>query len=350
MCVASAFSDTLITSFSVPKGVTVIGTAAFKNCYKMTKISLPATLKTIGMEAFSASGITYISIPKSVTSIGNAAFAACIDLEKASISGKITELKDYAFCQCYKLNSITLPGTLKTIGIWAFSHCTKLTKVSIPASVSLICKGAFYDCSAFTSISIPYSVKKIGIQAFSECMNLETVKLSYGLTTIEQSAFSRCEKLTSITIPSSVTTIGDYAFKNCNLEKVNITEELYAACSSNVWEKNPVLVSGPDYLIENPMTVTGKTAKVKYRKVRKKTRTVSASKLYSFKQRGQGGLIFSKISGNKKISVNRTTGKVTVKKKIKKGTYKVKVRIIAAGNDKYRASDAKTVTIKIKVK
>ena len=39
-----------------------------------------------------------------------------------------------------------------------------------------------------------------------------------------------------------------------------------------------------------------------------------------------------------------------VKKKLKKGTYKVKVKIKAAGNANYKASGIKTVTFTIKVK
>ena len=49
------------------------------------------------------------------------------------------------------------------------------------------------------------------------------------------------------------------------------------------------------------------------------------------------------------ISINGSNGKVTVKKKTKKGTYKVTVWVKAAGNTKY-ARIKKKVTFKIKVK
>jgi len=41
---------------------------------------------------------------------------------------------------------------------------------------------------------------------------------------------------------------------------------------------------------------------------------------------------------------------VTVKKKLKKGTYKVKVRVLPIGYDTYKAASPRVVTIKIKVK
>ena len=48
--------------------------------------------------------------------------------------------------------------------------------------------------------------------------------------------------------------------------------------------------------------------------------------------------------------VNPKTGKITVKKRLKKGTYKVKVNVKAAGNTNYNASTVKSVTFKIRVK
>ena len=103
------------------------------------------------------------------------------------------------------------------------------------------------------------------------------------------------------------------------------------------------------YLTDNPLTVKGKTAKVKYSKLRKKTRTVSVSKILTT-TKGTGSLRYVKLSGKKKITINKTTGKVTVKKKLKKGTYKIKVKVMSTGNASYKESGWKTVTFKIKVK
>ena len=101
---------------------------------------------------------------------------------------------------------------------------------------------------------------------------------------------------------------------------------------------------------ENTLSVKPKTATVKYKKLKKKNQTLSIFKVLSFTSGGQGTKSYAKVSGNKKITINKTTGKVTVKKKLKKGTYKVKVRVKAAGNTNYNPSGWKTVTFKIKVK
>ena len=97
-----------------------------------------------------------------------------------------------------------------------------------------------------------------------------------------------------------------------------------------------------------PMTVKAKTATLKYKKLKKKAQNLAVSKVLTVKN-AQGKVVYTKVSGNKKITINKTTGKVTVAKKLKKGTYKVKVKVNAAGYGEYKAG-AKTVTFKIKVK
>lgn len=95
----------------------------------------------------------------------------------------------------------------------------------------------------------------------------------------------------------------------------------------------------------NPMTITVKNKKIKAKKVKKKKQVVAPITV----RNAQGAVSYSKVSGSKKIVVNKATGKITVKKKTKKGTYKVKVKVTANGNVSYKAI-SKVVTVKIKVK
>ena len=105
----------------------------------------------------------------------------------------------------------------------------------------------------------------------------------------------------------------------------------------------------------NPLTIKARTATVKgSTKGRngklKKTRTLGVTKVITFTKKGQGRMTYTKASGNKKITINKTNGKVTVKKGLKKGTYKVRVKVKAAGNANYKESTVKTVTFKVRVK
>lgn len=100
----------------------------------------------------------------------------------------------------------------------------------------------------------------------------------------------------------------------------------------------------------NPLTVKAKTGTVHSKKLKKKAQTLTVTKVITFTKKGQGTMIYKKLSGNKKITINKTTGKVIVKKGLKKGTYKVKVSVKAVGNTNYKASGWQTVTFTVKVK
>ena len=98
----------------------------------------------------------------------------------------------------------------------------------------------------------------------------------------------------------------------------------------------------------NPLTVSGKTASVAYSKVKKAAQSLGVTKVLAI-SKAQGTKSFSKVSGNAKITINKSTGKVTVKKGLKKGSYKVTVKVTAAGNSTYKKGTKKaTFTIKVK--
>ena len=104
-------------------------------------------------------------------------------------------------------------------------------------------------------------------------------------------------------------------------------------------------MSGTKVKKANPMTAKGRTITV--RASAGKT-TVKKSRAFTIRN-AKGTVTFTKIRGNRKITVSRK-GKVTVRKGLKKGRkYTVKVRIRAAGTDRYLAK-ARTVTLTIKVK
>ncbi len=130
--------------------------------------------------------------------------------------------------------------------------------------------------------------------------------------------------------------------KNAGSYKVSVTlKGNYSGSTSKTFKINQAT---------NPLTIKAKTATVKYTAVKKKAQTLAVDKVITFTKKGQGKLSYAKVSGNKKITINKKTGKVTVKKGLKKGTYKVKVKVKAGGNTNYKASAVKTVTFTIKVK
>ena len=97
----------------------------------------------------------------------------------------------------------------------------------------------------------------------------------------------------------------------------------------------------------NTLTLKGKTVKIKAKKLKKKKKTYAISKFLTV-SKAQGTVTYAKVSGNKKIKI-ASNGKVTLKKKLKKGKYKVTVKVTAAGNNMYQPV-TKNATFKIKVK
>ena len=81
-----------------------------------------------------------------------------------------------------------------------------------------------------------------------------------------------------------------------------------------------------------------------------KTKAVTVARPLSFTKAPQGKVTYAKASGSSAaLTINKTTGKVTVRKGTKKGTYTIKVKVTAAGNANYKAG-SKTLTCKVVVK
>ncbi|MBR3827172.1 MAG: leucine-rich repeat domain-containing protein, partial [Alistipes sp.] len=69
-----------------------------------------------------------------------------------TIGDNITEIGDYAFCECSSLTSLTIGNSVTSIGERAFYYCTSLTSVTLPVSVTSIEDYAFKNCTSLTSV------------------------------------------------------------------------------------------------------------------------------------------------------------------------------------------------------
>ena len=98
---------------------------------------------------------------------------------------------------------------------------------------------------------------------------------------------------------------------------------------------------------KNQMKAKGKTVKVKASKLRKKAVKIARKKAIKL-TKSKAKLTYRKLSGSKKITINKKTGNLTIKKGLKKGTYKVKIRLTSG--DKNYTKKTKKVTVKVVVK
>ena len=183
---------------------------------------------SIGISAFAGcSGLTGITMPDSIMSIEISAFYECSGLTGITIPDSVTSIGDYAFRECSSLTSVTIPDSVTNIGNDAFNGCNSLKNVDIPDGVTIIEERVFYGCSSLSEIKISERVTSIGERAFNGCSRLTSVTIPNSVENIGKYAFSGCSSLSEIKIPERVTSIGESAFNGCSgLTSITIPESV----------------------------------------------------------------------------------------------------------------------------
>lgn len=159
--------------------------------------------------------IQRVKVGRGVTSIGSGAFKSCYSLLSINIPDSITSIDTYMFNGCFSLSSISIPDSVTSIGESAFQGCSSLSSVSIPDSVTNIMGLVFNSCQNLSSIDIPDSVTSIGTSVFNYCSGLSSISIPDSVTSIDSSAFSYCPSLVNISIPGGVTSIKSKMFYKC---------------------------------------------------------------------------------------------------------------------------------------
>ncbi len=186
-----------LTSVSIPATVTNIGEFAFADCSSLSAIIVDALnpfYSSVGGVLFNKSQTTLIqypggkaggyTVPNGVTNIGSSAFSGCTSLTSISIPSSITNIGEFAFADCPSLSAITVDALnpfYSSVGGVLFNKSQttliqypggKAGGYTVPNSVTNIGDLAFDSCPSLTSATIPNSVTNIGDFAFSDCASL----------------------------------------------------------------------------------------------------------------------------------------------------------------------------------
>ena len=105
-------ADLIWGTYYIRMGTKTIADYAFSGCHKLTSITIPDSVTSIGADALrKCNGLTSIEIPDSVTSIGDYAIEDCWELKSVTIGNCVTSIGEDAFYNCYRLTDIQFKGT-----------------------------------------------------------------------------------------------------------------------------------------------------------------------------------------------------------------------------------------------
>ena len=273
--------------------VTAIGNDCFKNCGRITGITIPETITRLGDQCFAGcSSITAITIPNSITSWGDYCFLGCGGLKDITLSEGLSSLGKYAFYNCGALKEITIPESITSIGEGAFAKCDEMekilmtsttpptcsgdlglrpeAKVYVPEDVVDVYKGTNYwtNCNITSRADYPmgdyvidglkYTLYPYSQKATLVANNYSDTKIdipsnvayegvSYTVDKIADNCFYGCNNLTEVVLPETIISIGDNCFAYCNA----LTTVLSLASTPPVCTGNLALESSTKIYVAN---------------------------------------------------------------------------------------------------
>lgn len=160
----------------------------FKDCSKMTAITLPQLLHSINDGSFmNCSGLKELHIPRWCIYFGWQAFTGCDNLETFTIaehnqgaivigpaiytsSGQTLD----AFARGQHLEYYEIPEGVTSIADFAFEGDKNLKTVKLPNSLSILHCDIFKDCSALKEMTILKTIKQV-YNAFPGCTAMESL-------------------------------------------------------------------------------------------------------------------------------------------------------------------------------
>ncbi|MDE6473270.1 MAG: leucine-rich repeat domain-containing protein, partial [Ureaplasma sp.] len=143
----SAFSGlTNIRQIKISGNVDNIGQNAFLNCTSLNTVDLREGITNIGQLSFSNTALSSVTIPNSITSIGIKSFFRCNSLTNMfinEVNSKLRFINEWAFGECPNLNTVKIPAACIEVQANAFAYSNKLNNVHIYSNIVTIYNYAF---------------------------------------------------------------------------------------------------------------------------------------------------------------------------------------------------------------
>lgn len=201
----------------IKKGVTSVSYEAFALCKNLNSVTIPSTVKTIGIRSFYGTKISKITVPSKTKTIGQGAFGSCKSLKTIVMPGdfklKLEEDTDdklwYVASDQSAVDTITFNTKLKLANVSYLSANNLLVAKNDPSYQSI--EGVIYTKDGKGIVRVPQKRTELKIKEGCTEFNMQSVL--YNSTDSEGDEFNNCSKLKKIVIPSSVKSINKIKYK-----------------------------------------------------------------------------------------------------------------------------------------
>lgn len=201
----------------IKKGVTSISYEAFALCKNLNSVTIPSTVKTIGIRSFYGTKISKITVPSKTKTIGQGAFGRCKSLKTIVMPGdfklKLEEDTDdklwYVASDQSAVDTITFNTKLKLANVSYLSANNLVVAKNDPSYQSI--EGVIYTKDGKGIVRVPQKRTELKIKEGCTEFNMQSVL--YNSTDSEGDEFNNCSKLKKIVIPSSVKSINKIKYK-----------------------------------------------------------------------------------------------------------------------------------------
>lgn len=201
----------------IKKGVTSVSYEAFALCKNLNSVTIPSTVKTIGIRSFYGTKISKITVPSKTKTIGQGAFGSCKDLKTIVMPGdfklKLEEDTDdklwYVTSDQSAVDTITFNTKLKLANVSYLSANNLVVAKNDPSYQSI--EGVIYTKDGKGIVRVPQ--KRTELKIKDGCTEFNMQSVLYNSTDSEGDEFNNCSKLKKIVIPSSVKSINKIKYK-----------------------------------------------------------------------------------------------------------------------------------------
>ena len=173
-----AYPNSKTGDYSIPEGVTRIGDRAMFTSFALSRLTIPASVTSIGVDAFpTATQYDYAASLKFNKPILRDITVDSANPQYSSVDGMLYS-KDQTQLLVFPAgrpgDNQTIPEGTTSIAYHAFFRCRDLKRITIPEGVTSIENNAFTGCWRLISARVPVSLQSIGEDAFSSCFDLAT--------------------------------------------------------------------------------------------------------------------------------------------------------------------------------